>query len=607
LGKDGLGIEEGPVWDKSDAGKTSEQTPTEEPKSNTVAPGAVAENELGDEAALVTAPASVVRASVEPAAQTRGYQSSTPSNDNTDHEEDRQDSPGTSIDEEPRARRPVARKASGKVQELVIKFDGLARAASEERDIVPRGRSKSPLREGVMEGSDEAGDFGDFEDADEGETPVTLEAPMEEPAPELPGVSEEPAALSPSPVNKATMVPSPIARFGPLDFPVDLSSVSKLFTALPDALGGSDVDGEVSDHVISDSFTEISERKTWYRISRLGSSRRHNAADDESYRRVAWPSSTVHHDTIKIVRRWMEEDSIAGRVALGGGISKTQKNMFGWDSSAEPVALDAVFGKKKTSHSRASSLQPASTAGLSLQGIEGPTHPPLPGPKRRPSDSAGPVVASFGWGSSSPASAGQPQMAAKQEPSTVTATLPASTISTVQNPAVAKAPAITKPTITTPAPVPQSHDNVDEDEDDEWGEMISSPVVSQHPTNTLTSQQPLAATASAVSAPQVTDYPWGAADFSVFDSGPPKSTLHAQASTAAANTEESSAKGPTPTPNKAVVAPSLPVPAAGVGSHTSSPPTVQPSKTPVTYTQGAHDEAAQRIIANLPDLSYMLR
>ncbi|KAJ4301962.1 hypothetical protein N0V88_002090 [Collariella sp. IMI 366227] len=415
--KDVLGIEEGSIWDKSDSGDTTKQATIENQDAISRNPEDVPEVMLHDEehgseeppaeeliartprtenqvvedqpvneetakeeattvgtveketdwegtAAEATTPALAsendVRMSVESAALGREYQSTTPSHENTDHEDERQDSPITPIDDETRIHRPVSRKTSGKVQELVVKFDGLARAASQERAPVSRASSSSPpsVRQRVL--SDDAVDFGDFEDADDAddvEPPLAVDTTSELLAEER----HADAHIAPAPlsfernIGSTTAAGSPVSKFGPLHFSADLDMIGKLFPALGGSPGRDiDIDREVPDQVISDSFTEISERKTWYRVSRFGSSRRHNAGDDESYRRVVWPTSTVHQDTIKIVRRWMEEDSIAGRVALGGGISKTQKNMFGWDSSAEPVDLDTVF--KKRSHSRTSNF-----------------------------------------------------------------------------------------------------------------------------------------------------------------------------------------------------------------------------------------------------------
>ncbi|KAK3903649.1 hypothetical protein C8A05DRAFT_14383 [Staphylotrichum tortipilum] len=612
--KEHLAVGEDPGWDNADTGETRDKE-SEDTEVITKSETKDAGDDADERATAVALPSSDVRLSVESATQGQEYQSSTPSNDNTDHEEERQDSPISSLDEEPRAPQQGTRKVSGKVQELVVKFDGIARAASEEPAVIPRGRSRSPMSRGVREGADDTADFGDFEDADDSELPAEPAAPRtpeRTPPREASGADATPEALSPPRADVTYLSASPIALFGPLDFQVDLSQVAKLFPTLPEPPKNTNVDYEVPDHVISDSFGEISERKTWYRVSRLGSSRRHNAGDDESYRRVAWPSSTVHQETIQIVRRWMEEDSIAGRVALGGGISKTQKNMFGWDSSAEPVTLDAVFGKKKA-HARASSLQPLQPARVSLEGIDGSTPQPRQNPAHRTTGSDGPGFASFGW-SSTPtaptAHARQPSLlrgapAAGPAPANSPVSAPQASFGS-RPAATAAAPA----SLTLPAR--KSTDPVDDEDDDGWGEMVSSPAT-PHPIHTESAlKPPLGAPVTAASglktstvvdatppaAPQAGDDAWGAADFSVFESAPAKATTpqsHAPPSRPGA-VDPTSARGPTAAPR------------AGSSVSRPSDPTTLPSAPAhdSTFNTG-DDETAQRIISSLPDLSYMLR
>ncbi len=613
--KDALGVDADPAWQTSEADPTTERPATAE--SGAAAVKLQDEDSGQEHTALAAIPSVEVRVSVESAPQGHDDRSSTPSNDNTDHEDERQDSPISSIDEDPQSLRPGSRKPPGKVQELVHKFDGLARAASEEPVVVSRGRSKSPMSVGNRDGLDDAGDFEDFEDAEELEpspAPQTTATESRGPAAESLAAAEISTALLPPAAGHISRSTSPIAMFGPLKFGVDLSLLAELFTTLPELPGDAAVDREVSDHIIKDSFTQISERKTWYRVSRLGSSRRHNAGDDESYRRVAWRSSTVHDDTIKIVRRWMEEDSIAGRVALGGGISKTQKNMFGWDSSAEPVTLDAVFRKKK-SHSRASSLQPLQPSRLSLDAIDGPTkQAPQGRPLHRPSGSAGPGIVSFGWSSASVVSTGQTRTTSSlhgppdANAAPLDAHLPTPHVPSATGPRPLPTPAISTAGLVQGGSVP--------DEDDEWGELVSSPVASQ-PIETRSAVQRSSTTPpSAESGPQPQSNsafgvarspvqapgdPWGAVDFSVFESAPTRLDVQAPAP----GLVESSVQGPTPAPKPgAAAAPSgrtmkrsSPSPAP-IGTSTASS-AVDP--------QVQEDETARRILADLPDLSYMLR
>ncbi|AEO56611.1 hypothetical protein MYCTH_2301714 [Thermothelomyces thermophilus ATCC 42464] len=586
-----FGIREEAVWDKFET-KTEEFTAAQtttipEPTAATRDP---TEGEGVED--YETTPASVsgddARLSVESNRQTRGDRSSTPSNENTDHEGERPDSPITSVDEEQRSSRFSTRKLSGKVQELVVKFDGLARAASEEHPPIARTRSISPSVSSKKDGREDDprdavddADFGESEDADavaDGDTDErAMEPPSqpEQPAPnqhrrEHSGANDASTALLP-PLPDS---PSPIAKFGPLDFHVDLELVTKLFPPTAAELSHeAKVDREVLDHVINDSFTEISQRKTWYRISRLGSTRRHDAGDDESYRRVAWPSSTVHDETIKIVRRWMEEDSIAGRIALGGRVSKTQKNMFGWDSSAEPVALDAVF-KKKSSHTRAALSQPPPASTLSLELADASaTHSPQR-PTHRASGSVGPAVPSFGWNTGSLAPSSQ-----------------TSTTGMIPEP----------PNATASAPAPTTSQTADEDDDDEWGEMVSSPVTSQ-PTTAGPVVQELGAVGifSQTGGPAPT--PSDAAAPSVTELPPAKPAPQGQASTINSKFVEHPGGS---LGSEGSAAQSL----ESTTTHDLSqrPPPPEAGQPPNADLQIAHERMAEQILASLPDLSYMLR
>ncbi len=82
-----------------------------------------------------------------------------------------------------------------------------------------------------------------------------------------------------------------LAKLGSTPFPIDINRISELPGQGPQVDVDKAAGAYVPDHVLIDSFTAISERKTWYRISRQGSSRKHNAGgDDENYRRITWPT-----------------------------------------------------------------------------------------------------------------------------------------------------------------------------------------------------------------------------------------------------------------------------------------------------------------------------
>ncbi|KAF1735227.1 hypothetical protein CRV24_004149 [Beauveria bassiana] len=133
-------------------------------------------------------------------------------------------------------------------------------------------------------------------------------------------------------------------------YPIDLSHLDALF---PGSNPPSDTPpASVPDTILrSTPFTTTSERKTWYRVSRLGSVRFHDNGDDEAtYRRVAWPSSDIRTKTLDIVRRWMEQDSIAGRVVLGGGRKAggpLGASMFGWDDGAPQVEIGELLLRRR--------------------------------------------------------------------------------------------------------------------------------------------------------------------------------------------------------------------------------------------------------------------
>jgi hypothetical protein len=542
------------------------------------------------------------------------------------------------------------RKVSGKVQELVVKFDGLARAASEEPPVIQPDRSRSPFRVRGDDPADDTAEFGDFEDGNDAEA-VDVPATERPPTPEhlevaeQPGTPETPKRASRSGTSTATASPEstrdsvrpPPAARDAVKFDLDLGQLGKLF----DKLEGSPteeigrVSSDIPDYILSDNFTEISERKAWYRISRMGSSRKYNAGDDENYRLVTWPGSTVRDDTIKIVRRWMEEDSIAGRVTLGGGVSKTQKNMFGWDSSVEPVALDTIFGRKR--HTRGSSVQ-------SLHETQRKTS----GTSYRPSSVVVPPVATFGWSSNSPTfpkaqSPGILQPARANTMASQPVASPSQTLKAVGKPAATIAPPVAPPVhaVLPIATAPVQQPVAQDDDDDDWGEMVSSPSESKPAGDTLLSldatfsvPSPITATPAKPaepttftpidSLPPPSSDPWAVADFSMFESPPgapakqsaaptpmltaslaPASTAQALPSNTmpefppASSDLFSGLKPPVPTPAKQRAV-----------DHAFSPTTPLEIASPIALPSAdddLEDDLVKQIIANLPDLSYMLR
>ena len=192
-------------------------------------------------------------------------------------------------------------------------------------------------------------------------------------------------------------------------YAVDIAEIDALFSSFPvhattPRADDADLDAFIPDgYILDDSFTNIAERRVWYRIARHGSSRKHNAGGgidaasdaDANYRPVTWATSTTRLDTVKIVRRWMEEDSFTGKPTLGAGLysgggGARGINMFGWDSAAEPVTLDQVFKR------------PAAKSGDGDK-ARGHTHSRTMS-NTPPAASSAAAASAFGWGSDAPVS-----------------------------------------------------------------------------------------------------------------------------------------------------------------------------------------------------------
>ncbi|KAM3502677.1 hypothetical protein MY10362_004681 [Beauveria mimosiformis] len=400
-------------------------------------------------------------------------------------------------------------KAS-KVQELVDMYDGIAKKAV-------RPAAEPAMREVRITGSAEAsqedvfrqhhvrGDVsGVAKDDDSGEDqettaiaadaqpPVTKELGLVKKASSLnDGIANE--QRESAPVNTAHYTtsgeqPNPqqphLATTQPniqnALYPINLSHLDALF---PGSNPASDtLPASVPDTILpSTSFTTTSERKTWYRVSRFGSARFHDNGDDEAaYRRVAWPSSDIRTKTLDIVRRWMEQDSIAGRVVLGGGRKAggpLGASMFGWDDGAPQVEIEELLllrrrqqQQQRSGHvdSKGSSMMAErgedavreKTQMMETAGMRSPAEMP-----RSPWDDD---------------DYGDDELPSKQR-SSVEAMPPP--------PRLAEADAWLE-SISEPAPAQDEstkegeygNDDDDDDNDDDWGEMVSSPTVNASTT-----------------------------------------------------------------------------------------------------------------------------
>ncbi|KAJ4168048.1 hypothetical protein NW754_011862 [Fusarium falciforme] len=319
-------------------------------------------------------------------------------------------------------RPPALRQPSNKVQELVEMYDDIAKRSHSVSPIDPTMRKASSTKSPVQEATPEPEAVERVESepelepvpepAPEPETKVETEAreaspdvmeetteeektaaekteedeaqaesdswsdfesPIHEEVPEEPEtkvVEEKFPQVEATTHDEPKEILQPRPKRPSIPFSIDMSKLDDLF---PSVEASFPTPEPVPDVIIDDTFASISERKAWYQISRFGSIRKHNLGDDENYVRIGWGNSQVRDKAIRIVRRWMEEDSIAGRVVLGRRGGAAGGKIFNWDSSAPSVDISELLARK--SHSRHASVNSKGTA-------------------------ASPTGATFGWGSS---------------------------------------------------------------------------------------------------------------------------------------------------------------------------------------------------------------
>jgi hypothetical protein len=309
------------------------------------------------------------------------------------------------------------------------------------------------------------------------------------------------SAPKPSSPTSEGVLDSPIATHAPLSpdpgaFKVDASLLDELFPPPKDSMEAEDAPG--------DPIYSTSARKAWYRLTRKQTMREYNHGnDDDNYIRVTWGISNIRSEVNKVVERWAREDRISG---TGPGARAS----FYWDTPAS-LDLQATHNRQRPSVSTAHTNLPnkESVPGLS-------TNLPAAFNWSSASVSADPWhEASPGLRStSSPITPMHPNLTQvkKQEARAVSLDL------TSQEPDVAKqvqiststretpvvAPLIPPPTTNITVPVSDPWANIKTldvasapkdaifttpvDDDDEWGEMVSTPIVSTPTLTDLTSQ-----------------------------------------------------------------------------------------------------------------------
>ncbi|KAL8357046.1 hypothetical protein RB598_002058 [Gaeumannomyces tritici] len=659
----------------------------------------------------------------------RSRASSTCSNDDDEEDDNnsrlgdarrRQDSPITSIDEDSRARplpkshrsahSVVQRKiSSNKVKDMVVLFDGIAQRAASEPPEAERGARASSVtpaadnsrpstpsgRPRTREGRGTPSSHKALADTQEKDGRLVGDDAAEEaearqsrrkrsvsgtPTPKMRLRTSASRGRSGPTVTSTPRRPPPgrtdfgelKTKFGPVQFVPDLAKVDLIFVKAKLGPVADVADCYVPDTVLRDCFTDVSERRVWARISRFGSARLHDAGgggfdggDDGSYRRVAWPTSEVRAETIKTVRRWMEEDSFAGgRPTLGGGLgagNKGKGNMFGWDSTAasdEPaMRLDQVFAQRRLKREAAAAKRQSAPPSSSIMGLPpvvtstGGTPPPAFGTQSATASAAPP---SFGW-SSSPIAAPPPAPRSAVGPPRPTSMFALSPFPLGPSTSLSGS---------TGSDVNQVQTQVaaQDEDDDDWGEMMASPPPTGNPADSsfgMFQDWPGAARTSEVQksardpsppAPAVTTGDAALqSSVSAFTQLPPFSTPTSTAppplggdaapsTSVAADPWDLSFFGPPDAESQswkplgtqpptaispmagleqhkasaAVVSPGVPTPAASMEQQKQhavsfSAPASEPLKTALAEQVEEHDGFVRQIVRGLPDLSYMLR
>lgn len=541
---------------------------------------------------------------------------------------------------------PDPSSSAGKVQELVGMFDGLAKTANVQAEQNELGQDEHDhCDESSTDGEEVAGgntnpdhtadsDSESNMDSDSGPSrngsehghsvtktkPGRPDAVLDEQLDGniTSGLESEPQSYQ----GHSPAIDEIITKYGPITFTPDVDALEQLFAnialpSVPMAAGP-----EPQDAIIKDSFGQISERKTWYRLSRFGSKRRYDQGDDDGYTRVAWHSTKLHDDTIVIVRRWMEEDSFVGKSMLGGN---KRASVFNWDSQAAPVDLSTIYARKTSSDS--ARLPTAATALHAAQSsVSSQTSAwDAKGQSREPSQSdqssstTAPVAQpSFGWSSSGPKA-------------TVSFALPPSALpasSTVSNKTlVSEVAKRVPPTESLVLQMPEqsaSTQHEEEEDDDDWGDMVGSPGLEDNTPSLLNSAfapvsapsalaQPKQDLSSSAAIPNSTA--WDKDDFSFFED---------QAGAGRKSSTELG-HGSNSMPTVSAVQPSLEkvpmtqVLAADLPSRTNSLPLPQrqdmaiaknssqqfPSQPSANVVED--ERIAKSIVDALPDISYMLR
>ncbi|KHO00309.1 uncharacterized protein MAM_02232 [Metarhizium album ARSEF 1941] len=369
-----------------------------------------------------------------------------------------------STDTEPA--RSLCRKPVSKVQELVERYDGMAktssvgvssteRAATNEEETLPEVNDCEFIQERTAHLNKRAEEsvpqLQAISESTDGRVPSEM-ALVEEEEGANPNQETTNGSTARSIENKS-LTHNP--RASPVSYPVDFSSLNVLF---PNTQAVTAIPEELPEPVMQECFTSVSQRKAWYRISRFGSARKYNYGNDDNYVRVGWKDSTIRKDTLTTVRRWMEEDSIGGRIVLGRRLGNGGSSMFNWDSKAPPIEIGELLAREKQ---KPKGRVPKASA-------------------TREGTVTSPTTASFGWSSSIPTSPATERTSSEwhaKSPRVAETTERDELDKQSVSARVLESRQSSKLSADQSIPAELGPIAASQDEDEDWGDMVSSPTL----------------------------------------------------------------------------------------------------------------------------------
>jgi hypothetical protein len=392
----------------------------------------------------------------------------------TSHNDVPVESPRTSYEEE---RGAAKAGGEGEVEDVVPEQGALARRSVEDLESI--GSSDNTLDEVSEDIHEISRNTGGGEDA-----------------PRRSGLENE-SSETPLPTFESPKITAMRSSSIPGSFAIDADLLGELFPPYRET--------KKLDDAPDDPIYSTSGRKAWYRLTRKQTLREYNNGnDDDNYIRVTWANSHIRSEVNSVVGRWAREDRVSG---TGPGARAS----FYWDSPAptEPVMTGAHM-RQRSSLAMTSSIAPNresipaldthapaafnwSSASASIDpwqqpnvGIRAITSPiaPLPHPTAVRMQETRAVSLDLASHTLEPAKHAQDLPITDETPAVARLTSPPITNTTTFPPD----PWTGNNTLDAPSTLQDDILTASADDEDEWGEMVSSPTMSTFTTTQLAPQ-----------------------------------------------------------------------------------------------------------------------